>query len=209
MAEFRSHLYHLGAVWHWGQLLNISVSQFLHLSKGCYNNTACFIGWSWGLHELVHALYLELLMLCITLFAVLPFFFTTSIPPFRSLSPFCLLLCGLVWSGLTTAAAALSQQVAVTGIASARATGVAAPVPPSQPLFSTPVLHSQLYLWLCPSQKPHQQKIPGKSKQATLHFKKHAMSDELKRKGETLALRIINETEEGSREKMQTITFIL
>lgn len=87
---------------------------------------------------MVHALYLELLMLCITLFAVLPFFFTTSIPPFRSLSPFCLLLCGLVWSGLTTAAAALSQQVAVTGIASARATGVAAPVPPSQPLFSYP-----------------------------------------------------------------------
>lgn len=35
------------------------------------------------------------------------------------------------------------------------------------------------------------------------------MSGELKCKGETLALGIINETEEGSREKMQAITFTL
>lgn len=34
------------------------------------------------------------------------------------------------------------------------------------------------------------------------------MSDELECKAETLALGIINETEEGNREKMQAVTFI-
>lgn len=63
----------------------------------------------------------------------------------------------LVWSGLTTAASALSQQVAVTGIACARARAVAAQVPPSQPPLSYSCAGQPVVLWVCPSQKLHQQ----------------------------------------------------
>lgn len=155
LAEFKSSFYHLGVVWHWEQLFNISVPQFSHLLNGDKNKSAHVTGLSWGLNELIHVLCLELLTVSSILFGILPFLFihhrslvhsrfhslsSLSLSPHPSM-PF---LFGFIWfdlicSGLTTASSALGQQVAVTGTATSRVKGLAAQDPSeTQPPFSSP-----------------------------------------------------------------------
>lgn len=113
MTEFNSHFYHLGAMWPWKELLNISGLQLPHLSNGDNNNKRAYlIGLSWGLNELILVLCLELWS-----YPSFPSFLPTSTPLFSlsfppvlslipSLSPpptsifVCWFLLGLVWFGL-------------------------------------------------------------------------------------------------------------
>lgn len=156
LTEFKSSFYHLGVVWHWEQVFNISVPQFPHLLNGDKNKSVYITELSWGLNELIHVLCLELLTLPSILFGILPFLFTHHLSPVHSLvfipslspsplTPQChFYLFGFIWfdlicSGLTTASSALGQQVAVTGTAIARVKGLAAQDPSeTQPPFSSP-----------------------------------------------------------------------
>lgn len=185
-----------------------------------------------GLKELVHVLCFELLMLPIILFGVLPFLCTHLHSPVHSLlfsfflppSPFlplphahlsfpiaiftCLVWFDLLWSNYCCLCL---RPASSCGTASLRAKGLAAQAPQNCNLhFPTLVLWQPVVLLNLPFTEAPSAKDYKKIKASNAKFfLKHATSDELGCKVETLALGVINETEGGSREKMWAITFIL
>lgn len=136
-------------------------------------------------------------------------------PMLTSLSPLLFLPVwfGLVWFDLlwSNYCCLCLRPASSCGTASLRAKGLAAQAPQNCNLhFPTLVLWQPVVLLNLPFTEAPSAKDYKKIKASNAKFfLKHATSDELGCKVETLALGVINETEGGSREKMWAITFIL